>query len=89
MEQSPKLGQMMDDRRKDQSMQFPDDTMCSVPEKPSPKYEMSVRRKKLKATTIEKPSACSGQMIAEHSPELGQRLEDRCKDEQVMWCHCA
>lgn len=89
VEQSPKLGQTMDDRSKEQSMWFSDDTVCSVPQKPSPKSQTSVRRKKVKEMMIEKSSACSCETIAEQSPELGQRLEDRCKDEQVMWCHCA
>lgn len=44
-------------------MQLPDDTMCSVPQKPSPKSWTSVRRKKVKKKTIEKPSACSGETI--------------------------
>lgn len=80
---------MMDDRSKEQSMQLPDDTVCILSQKPSPKSQTSVRRKKVKETTIEKPSACSDETIVEQSPKLGQRLEDRCKDEQVMQCHCA
>lgn len=83
VEQYRDLGQTMDDTSKEQSMQLPDDTVCtcSVPEKPSPKSQTSVRRKKVKETTIEKPSACNGETIAEHTPQLGQRLEDSCKDE--------
>lgn len=71
----------MDDRRKEQPMQLVDDTMCNIPQKTSPKSQMSVRRKKVKETTIEKSSACNGKTIVKQSPEPGQRLEDRCKDE--------
>lgn len=48
------------------------------------KLQKSILREKLKETVNGNLSACSGEKIAKESTQLGQTLEDKSRDEQVL-----